>query len=347
MLQIEDILLDNDISIFGGYVRDKIIHDHNADEFYVETMECSSLEQQQKYDDMSFLPEFGDRVCIPNDIDCYTEKMCLKKLGKSFHARELTIKSIKTQKANFYIKSLNILNQNRENNDLMHTKLIIGFLVSPYLQRVIGDISKYDIKIDIIHSKCSETSVYKSLKAIDFECNSLILTPEREYKLCYGMHYTDKVRIRNSPMENHKRIDAIICDILEKKAKVVLYSEIPLYRLAHFMKKRWTIQTEGFDIVENKNSDSNGHCLICHDNFDDNEYHIKDGLCEARFHIKCYHLMITDRNYDFKCPMCSNLNSQVGTRKVIEYLLNKDTTDSVNTEVNLDELLDGPLLAER
>jgi hypothetical protein len=66
MARIERLLLENGAIIFGGYVRDKLIHDHHATLFYQQ-----NRLKGKKYSDPSFHPETKHRLLIPKDIDVF------------------------------------------------------------------------------------------------------------------------------------------------------------------------------------------------------------------------------------------------------------------------------------
>ena len=61
---MENIVKKFDIIIFGGAVRDLILHNYAAREFY-------KLSTLDKYDDPTIHPELSDRFLIPSDIDMF------------------------------------------------------------------------------------------------------------------------------------------------------------------------------------------------------------------------------------------------------------------------------------
>lgn len=66
--KIESILISNGVTIFGGYVRDMIIHHHGAAFFF----ECVEPENRHRYTDPLVHPEsYRDRNTYPKDIDCF------------------------------------------------------------------------------------------------------------------------------------------------------------------------------------------------------------------------------------------------------------------------------------
>jgi hypothetical protein len=64
--EIASILIDHDAVIFGGFVRDMILHDSHATQFYEKNPNAT----QQEYADDSVHPQTSGRLVIPRDIDC-------------------------------------------------------------------------------------------------------------------------------------------------------------------------------------------------------------------------------------------------------------------------------------
>jgi hypothetical protein len=81
--RLQQFLIENGFCIYGGYVRDMMIHDYYATKFYKKSGIYTDL-----YSDENFLPEYKGRLVVPKDIDCFfngTTKdvmECIKKLTK-------------------------------------------------------------------------------------------------------------------------------------------------------------------------------------------------------------------------------------------------------------------------
>jgi len=65
MSKLEDLLLGFGFIIFGGYVRDKMIHDYYSKKFY--NRPCGN----QFFSDKNVHPKLKGRLVIPKDIDCF------------------------------------------------------------------------------------------------------------------------------------------------------------------------------------------------------------------------------------------------------------------------------------
>lgn len=66
MRKIQGILLDMGYTIFGGYVRDMLIHDHYSRKFY-----GNGVYSNENYVDESLDKKTLGRLIVPKDIDCF------------------------------------------------------------------------------------------------------------------------------------------------------------------------------------------------------------------------------------------------------------------------------------
>jgi hypothetical protein len=300
MLDIEKIILANGGNIFGGFVRDKIIHDSAAEIFYEYMqsigIDSKSSEFQLKYNDITFNKDTNDRCILPSDIDCFMSTSEIKKMIEYIESKNYIVKIFRESPANLYI----FKNSSDENiNSLKHSKLTIKFNYNDILSDIFN-MNDFVINIDIIHSDNNEVNIYDILSSnIDFECNSLIITSDNEYKL------SKTLSLACNPGEKLKKIHNIINDIKLKNAITVEKygpNNIPSYRWEKMILKGWKTTSQYFEILNGEEYD--GHCLICHDNIDPLNYHIKDVCCDARFHMGCYLKMHRHKNYKSECPMC-------------------------------------------
>jgi len=297
MVDIEKILLNSGLYIFGGYVRDKILHNHHADMFYEKTCNDQSFtyDIQEKYTDKTYLPEHNDRSLIPSDIDCFGTNVDIFALIETFKKNDYILNVKKTKPALFYLVSHQHMGNIQHVN---HTKISVKFHI-PKLLTEIMNLDDFIVNIDLLHTTNTTFNMFDFMSSnYDFDCNALILTPDSEYKLssCIGKNL--------NPDEKIKKITSIIDNIKNKIANTLPYMEPPIYRFINMIKKGWQIKTNYLEFIKNNKYD--GHCLICHGDFEDNELQIKDHNCDARFHLKCFNKMINFGNYTNKCPMCKN-----------------------------------------
>ena len=297
MMEIKKSIQNVGGFIFGGLVRDQIIHDHHADHFYESVADkmYSPAEIDALYKDPKYLPEHIDRCVMPDDIDCFMTTKALKKLTESeLKKRHYSVRIKKSQQANFYFLKHNSL------SELLHTKLQIRFCVNGILTEHL-DLSKYTVDVDIVHTDNPDINMYQLLSQnFDFECNSLLLTPDNELKLCAGMNkYL-------TPFEKMKKIGDIADDIKAKRARILPdMRDVPSFRMFKMLDKGWSIEGYAFQVIR-QTIPYDGHCLICHETIESNIQHIKDKHCDARFHTKCFLQMIRHQNFNHKCPLCKN-----------------------------------------
>ena len=68
---VAEILQLDDIAVFGGVVRDWMLHEKAAQEFYDSHTEFTAQEKQEYYTDLQIHPTTSlNRNTIPDDIDC-------------------------------------------------------------------------------------------------------------------------------------------------------------------------------------------------------------------------------------------------------------------------------------
>lgn len=300
MLSLEKLILIHKGNIFGGYVRDKILHDTHAEEFYEYMRKAGintgTMEFQLKYNDTSVFSELNNRCIVPSDIDCFMKTSQMKKMVTDFRKKDYDVKINSNSPANFYFFKNS---QDESITNLKHAKMTITLKCNSLLSNIFN-MSDFNVEIDVIHIDDDNVDMYDILSSnIDFECNSLIITSDNEYKL------TKNLGSVLNPVEKIKKINNIISDIKKKKAVIVQNNAndtIPLYRWEKMILKGWKTISPYFEIISGE--EYSGHCIICHDNIDSEKYHIKDSGCDVRFHMGCYLKMHRNEHFKGECPMC-------------------------------------------
>jgi hypothetical protein len=293
MKKVEKIIQDCEGIIFGGYVRDKIIHDHYATEFYKKTSNSNIY-----YNDTEYDPENKLRLIIPNDIDCFLKTNKLAIFKSKLAENMINISIIQSSKnAKFYIKDLN--------EDIMHTKWKLNIAINPLLNSLINT-HTYDIYIDIMHR--DNTKLEPPFGLIDFESNSLILTANNEYKL------TKLLAEHLTPKDKLSELNRIMDDIIKKKTRI-LYVNTPDYRIENLVNKGWIIESANFTRLKDNKENI---CFICLEDLT-NDNHIKFNCCNGRMHSKkCSEDVIL--NGVSSCPMCRfEIIFQNDDKKLIKY----------------------------
>ncbi len=326
MGEIKKLLQDAGGNIYGGFVRDQIIHDHHADYFYeyVNSLNMSDNDINDKYNSPEFMPEHIDRCLLPSDIDCYMTTAALSQFKNvELKKKHYSMRIKSSQKASFYFAEKN---NNSLLSELLHTKVTIYFNINRLLSTFL-DITQIGVDMDIIHTDNNEIDMYKELsKNFDFECNALILNSNDEIQLPYsiGKYMT--------PYDKLKKINSIIEDIKQKKAVIIGNDTPASFRIAKMIKKGWQIEAQPFQIIKLTEA-YDGYCVICHDDLEVNRLHIKDRNCDARFHLKCYLNMVRFENFKHECPLCKKYcNVTSKEQRAIEIINNMDCRENDDPE---------------
>lgn len=280
MRQIEECVLLSDGIIFGGYVRDKIIHDHYATEFY--NVESSN----DKYEDITYHPETKLRTHLPNDIDCFIPHNNIPKFKELMKKKMLHISDKGTKPAKIYFTDIK--------DNLEHTRLTVQFKMNRVVRSIMFEQNLMtEVEIDVIHSPDNSVTD-PPFGTIDFECNSLLITSDNEYRMSKAM--SSKYKTPKSKLE---KFNNIIADIIQMKTKIV-YFNTPYFRVVHMQKKNWQISSTNIQLVKNIAEEDN--CLICMKEIESSTLHSKFTCCNGRMCISCIRALI-EREFE-SCPMC-------------------------------------------
>lgn len=274
---VSEVFLDIGCSIFGGFVRDKLRHDNGADKFYSHIQSDEKL--LNSYSDRNYHPESVDRLIIPNDIDCV--------LPMNMTIEEL-IECLKIKGYTLVVKITDVHHYSFDDKDFRLTRLYITPTINnDVLKNMIGN--KLEIKIDVIYHK-NYVKIEPPFSSIDFECNALILTPDRDIRISNKFKYT-------TPITRNKKLQQILEDVYSNRAVLI---DKKIYRIERMIKKGWDIIDENSLTITETSSDD--VCVICLDDF--KGLHKKRECCNSRYHVECYYKMLLKSE---KCPGCRTL----------------------------------------
>ena len=319
MSSIVKLIQKNNGIIFGGYVRDRLIHDHYACEYYENFYKCDNVIGGDSYSNLDVHPESSLRTLLPNDIDCYMTSqtlpafisdlkdnmLCVTAQGmKESDAAETIVAGATAAKLYFPDAQLP--------ENLKHTKLIVTFAVHPLLKTTLVP-RQYEVKIDVIHS---EQALAPPFGKIDFECNSIILTPDNEFKLCHIYSKLD-------PREKIIKLNSIIKDILHQRTRI-LYEKVATYRIESLLEKNWTISSSNISVCNVNKNHKDDVCFLCLDEVmaegkaDGEKLVYSFRCCNSVMHKKCMCEFI-EKDRTSKCPMCRDMKfMQDDDKKIIE-----------------------------
>jgi hypothetical protein len=305
---IGDLILKNcDGYIFGGFVRDSILHNHYATLYY---QKHSLIEGNEiilnnptialnKYTDLEYYPEYKNRILIPSDIDVYLPNNNINELINLLIENNYKIISKKIRHGRHYF--LNFDDNIAENltHHILYIKPSFNKIYN-LLYRLILDIKEitnvlkkinknlFIIKLDIFTSNVKYDDPF--FGKIDFECNGLYLTK-------HGLSISNKLTNNLSFLDKNNKLQLVINDIINNKAKWV--QPLDIKRIYKMVLKEWIIINNKIEIIHSSSDDI---CLICQDNI--NLIDCKMKCCNSYFHIKCF-LEFDAINNKNKCIHCN------------------------------------------
>lgn len=305
MRQLEAIVLDAGGYAFGGYPRDRIIHDFYAEAFY------AAGEDASRYDCATAHPESWPwRTLLPSDIDAYLPggKAAVSALRAALTAAEMDVTLVQEARP----AQLYALGNSHDDDGaaaptalrlpcdalpegLQHTKLRVSPRVHPLLRAhlrgtlhilpsVCIDVLYFDVPAPSAQPPCLPFGT------VDFECNAVVLTPARSYELLKpslvgGAGATGQVH----PMRKHERLEAIMSDMLEGRAVAVAPAR---YRAQHMLDKGFTLQYAGVltAVPRSVGRCYTGVCIICQGRIAHAyNHHLQAACgCDARYHFSCF-----------------------------------------------------------
>ena len=298
---MESILIEEGVTIFGGYVRDMIIHHHGARKFFdfVHISGTSSV-----YTDENFHPEsFRDRNTYPKDIDCFiSDPMICESIA------EQLVRKIKGTEVKEVSRVACYTHHPSYTTNFGCKRIELMYSFNSSLQRK-GE--KMTVSIDFVYSnKGDSDGPWKYL--IDAACNMLFMN--RTGLHCAFEDTTDPVENANRlasliemvkhrvtfipPMPHHFRCPQQENEILNiqisrkctelqaihafRKANTlyrVLYRVKYLQRIAKLVKEGWRLSNLNLKFATSV-SNTNGEevCAISHEDLVDGKLIVRFGI---------------------------------------------------------------------
>lgn len=222
-------------SLFGGYVRDKILHDNTAKIFYKYCID-NEIDFSQ-YNDKQFMPELKARFIIPKDIDCFMNTTTKDKLLVRLKEDGYKIQIVQERKLNSYISFTD--------DDLQITTIMVSFKI-PEVLRIIANIKTLPhCYCDIVHTG-NLSGREPPFGDVDFECNAMIMSPSGDLRISKNLEYENS----KDPIVRLNKLNDIITDICKQTTHAV--KPLP-HRFEHLMKKHWNIKTESQLLIASDN----------------------------------------------------------------------------------------------
>jgi hypothetical protein len=278
MCAIRDMILEHDGMIFGGFVRDSLIHDHFAREFY-------KLGRNLVWDymDPAIDPATADRLLIPHDIDAYMTQKDFEDLTSTLQANRVHIRVAFVRSPDNYIT-----NQDVSDPTLKHYRLSVSIdlaKVTKALAELPVDLGSLcapsDVKLDIITSVKAMEEPF--LSRPDFECNALYMTK-------HGISLSRRVFTKRLKYDHELHKNRVMRDIIERRTRYLnpdpdseASNERMISRIRRMFLRNWVIQDDLMTLVAE--DDYPGHCIICHGLV--GSHHFKLHCCDGRYHGHC------------------------------------------------------------
>lgn len=275
MKAIVDSVQEAGGTVFGGYVRDSIIHDHYATEFY------SKAEEKHRYSDASYMPELSKRLCLPKDIDCFMLSSKLDVFKDSLKEKNFDMLVLDVTGNNMYFGSVL--------KDIVHAKIKVTFAMS-YILKAAIDTKPFEVYVDVLHSPHDGEPPFKHL---DFDCNAIVLTPQNEYKLS-GLIKID------TPFKRLVKMNQIIDKIIDNEASVS-GDDVCYKRVNHMLDKRWKIVGKHC-LAYRIDEENDDVCTICLEQFKKFDCIVVNRCCQgSKMHRMCSEKLVKGFH---KCTIC-------------------------------------------
>lgn len=305
---VADLIISiNGACIFGGYVRDRIRHDHVAQQYYSHP-ELDNIgdraDIKKLYDDPEFLPELKDRFLVSQDIDCFMKTSDIEVFEKKLKDARLRV---------IRKKQLNILEYLTVHDpDLRLTCFDVGFDMNNLLNSMLPyEIRSLNIRIDVVHIESIQNKD-PPFGNIDYECNALIIDSSKQIRLCTQLPYLTAMI---DPLARFEYLQKIIKNIQQQTTKVV-GKNIQRHRTHKMMSKGYTLISSNNKYVLSQNVDQEEVCTLCLDKID-KAYKLKRTCCNASYHNHCFQSMVTHENFNRSCPNCRDHMNYIETKDCI------------------------------
>lgn len=290
---IATLVVENEGIVFGGYVRDSIIHDHYAKLYYKHAAEVPiglSL-----YNITTYHPETALRCLTPTDVDCFFESEDrYNDFVTSLTRSNFYVDTKWSRDAKQYIRGIQV-----SAGELVHKRLKVTAkqLLSVIAHRLYTDVPS-SIRIESIQllrnirklvpqaadaiyvdvmvqtATCRRT-LHPPFNALDFDCNGLMLNKSGPC-LCHELNQG------LGAYDSYKRMSDIIDGIVQKRT-TVMRQLVPLCRYKKMLGKGWRLSGS---FVVSSTAEDDDQCIICTEKLKDHECW-KLSCCNAKYHIHC------------------------------------------------------------
>lgn len=310
--QVEQAILTHGGIIFGGHVRDVVLHDLHAAEFY---KAVGGRGKDELYNDATCHPEWSGRLAISNDIDCYMVAHAIEPFLESLADEHISVhKVFERCDAKKYLPSLNIpsgvvshirykaTNIGMSNVRYVHQLVREGInsnarvLVTRQIDMFVTSLREASdevepLMLDVFVADCANFyNMCPPFGRVDFECNGLIM-------MRGGIMLAPTLYSHLPVMTRQNTLQRIIEDISARKA-VHMDDDLHLWRVTKMQKKGWIIEMKHVVKCDVPAADV---CIFCHEDVPAKHYKLR--CCSAIYHKACL-VKVLSSEYGSSCIQC-------------------------------------------
>ena len=300
--------------VFGGCLRDKIIHDTAATSFYEAYNKDTEREPKESvygdmniaYIDETYNPASAEaRMLVANDIDVFfkhnegngedNNNICVAKFMKLLTKNHMWFSGVHTRNAYGLDGNANV----------RVDTIKVAYWIPPCMRY--GEVFEAIVKVDIV---TGPAGLEPPFGKIDLECNGVLLTADNEYRLIKSLYENDEHRVsmsnirgEMSAIQKLKKLNEVIADINLKKTRLV-NPDVNSYRIDKLVEVGWAVQGTMFIATKVPAPSCDELCFICLNSFTKGHANILMACCKGAMHTKCARDWVTKANTLDVCPRC-------------------------------------------
>lgn len=304
---IKDAIIKNNGFVFGGFVRDSIIHDHFAQLYYEQMSkndEFDSNVDADRYSDPNWMTDTKDRLVVPNDIDCFMTENDYNVFINSLRFHRLMCVVDFNRDASMYIKGFDKNKDDTLRHRRLHIMANLKFVVEELRKlpfqfdiKALVDKLKEDappaVQVDVITSKKQYDTPF--MTDLDFQCNGLYISK-------HGISVAEELVEDTGCLAKFRQTCKIVDDIISRVAVYCHPVNTADTRVQKMIDSGWKIKDSQDCVMSIIDDNYDGHCIICHE--DVPNIHFKMTCCDARYHAACMRRSLECSLQTGQCIMC-------------------------------------------
>lgn len=294
MNRLSKILTENNAIIFGGFVRDRFIHDYFAINFLKK-----NSNDRDKFDDETYDPETKGRLLVPKDIDLFLR-------GGQSSVQDLC--DI-LRKEGFHVSTSRVRKQYFEDISVKQQKVLVRVLNAHEM-----GLPNIEIELDVLFS--IEDDIRPPFGRLDLECNAFLMTNKGISLSNQTGTYLDRMdpiqrkRYEFEILEKMLRFEADVAtldkDDVSLERHDITNRVIRFNRIFSMQERGWKINNGVYTVV---NAPKNETCDICEHTFTSTQV-IKLNCCGLHLHKECFANHVKQDYRTKVLPQCGNLKCE-------------------------------------